>query len=435
MSAGARSRSAARVGRAPAVADQLAAAARGVLPVYINEGFLPMVDGALVYHRGFGDRPTSRTDPAPSLTLAPHVFTAAGDVEATHLHPIGAAEPPLGRPRARRQDPAHRGQYLVRRGYWGSFLPEATLVAEAGSTIRLQVHNTLTSAHRLTVHGVGGAGSDATTGDIPPGRMRELTLPAPAPGTYLFSDPTNDPVERTLGLAGVLMVTPGDQWRLDDNGTEFERQWVWLCRDVEPRWARLASLGRTVVPATTPAVPRYFTINGRSGFQALAVSTDVDANHHRDEETNPSGSARHVDVRDFSRRTGRGTVGAGQLIRMVNAGIVAHQMHFHGNHVWTVRRNGNDFPRSIGRIDEEGHVLLQQWEDVVELDPMDRKEIVLPLERPPDAIDPVWDARAGDWAFPMHCHAEPSQTAAGGLYPGGMVADWKLAAPTSGGIG
>jgi hypothetical protein len=107
-------------------------------------------------------------------------------------------------------------------------------------------------------------------------------------------------------------------------------------------------------------------------------------------------------------------------------------MHFHGNHVWTLRRNGIDFPRSAGHVDDKGHVVLQQWEDVVELDPLDRKEIVLPIKRPPDAIDPVWEARAEDWHYPMHCHAEPSQTAAGGLYPGGLVADWVLAAPQNG---
>jgi hypothetical protein len=73
--------------------------------------------------------------------------------------------------------------------------------------------------------------------------------------------------------------------------------------------------------------------------------------------------------------------------------------------------------------------VLQQWEDVVELDPLDRKEIVLPLRRPPEALDAVWDARDEDWPYPMHCHAEPSQTAAGGLYPGGLVADWTMAAP------
>ena len=117
------------------------------------------------------------------------------------------------------------------------------------------------------------------------------------------------------------------------------------------------------------------------------------------------------------------------MVRLVNLGAVIHQMHFHGNHVWTVRSNGEDFPRSAGRVDQEGHVLLQQWEDVVELDPMDRKEIVLPLQRPPEALDRVWDARDKSWEYPMHCHAEPSQTAAGGLYPGGLVAGWTLAPP------
>ena len=42
------------------------------------------------------------------------------------------------------------------------------------------------------------------------------------------------------------------------------------------------------------------------------------------------------------------------MIRMVNMGAVIHQMHFHGNHVWTVRRNGADFPRSGGRVNDEG---------------------------------------------------------------------------------
>ena len=80
-------------------------------------------------------------------------------------------------------------------------------------------------------------------------------------------------------------------------------------------------------------------------------------------------------------------------------------------------------------MDPEGHAVLQQWEDVVELDPLDRKEVVLPIRRPPETLDRVWNARDEDWEYPMHCHAEPSQTAAGGLYPGGLVAGWFLAAP------
>jgi FtsP/CotA-like multicopper oxidase with cupredoxin domain len=46
-------------------------------------------------------------------------------------------------------------------------------------------------------------------------------------------------------------------------------------------------------------------------------------------------------------------------------------------------------------------------------------------------LDDVWNARTEDYHYPMHCHAEPSQTAAGGLYPGGLVADWVLAGPAS----
>jgi hypothetical protein len=34
-----------------------------------------------------------------------------------------------------------------------------------------------------------------------------------------------------------------------------------------------------------------------------------------------------------------------------------------------------------------------------------------------------------DWHYPMHCHAEPSQVAMGGMYPGGLVGHWTIAAP------
>jgi hypothetical protein len=44
-----------------------------------------------------------------------------------------------------------------------------------------------------------------------------------------------------------------------------------------------------------------------------------------------------------------------------------------------------------------------------------------------DAWPPL-DAEKGfaEQGYPMHCHAEMSQTAAGGLYPMGMLADWRL---------
>ena len=142
-----------------------------------------------------------------------------------------------------------------------------------------------------------------------------------------------------------------------------------------------------------------------------------------------SGSARQVDVRNFSQSVTTGTGRAGQLLRAVNIGIAIHQLHFHGNHIWTVAMNGKVLPRTGGTVDADGNVLLQHWEDTVEMHPLERKDCVLPLRRPPEVIDPVWNARKTNWHYPMHCHAETSQVAAGGMYPGGLVADWTIAAP------
>lgn len=402
-----------------------------ILDVHINEGYVPMVDGSLVYHRGFGERRTTVTDTSPSLWMSPRVFSADGQLVASRTYPLDAPVPPHGRPAPLQTDPDNPGEYLARKEYWASYFPDRTLIAETGSTVRIRVHNHLPQPHELRFHTAGPAEQDETTGPVAPGTSALLEFEAPPPGTYLFTDPGNASVERTLGLYGALVVIdPSSAWQLFPGGTEFERQWLWLCHDVDPNWARIASRGETVNPASTPAVPRYFTLNGYAGFQSLAVTTDEEFNERREQDTLPSGHPRETDVRNFSASPSPGGVRTGQLMRMVNAGIVDHQLHYHGNHVWTVRANGEDFPRSGGRVSADGDVLLQHWEDTVQLEPMDRKESLLPVRRPPEVVDQVWNARSGDWRYPMHCHAEPSQTAAGGLYPRGLVADWVLAAGT-----
>ncbi|NKX51937.1 multicopper oxidase domain-containing protein, partial [Arthrobacter deserti] len=133
-----------------------------------------------------------------------------------------------------------------------SYFPDRTLIAETGSTIRLRIHNRLAQPHELAIHGAGPDRSDASSGPIAPGATGILELRAPAPGTYLYSDPTNAPVERTLGLFGALVVIdPQQAWHLGPAGPEFERQWLWLCHDVVPEWARVASRGGTVRPGGT----------------------------------------------------------------------------------------------------------------------------------------------------------------------------------------
>ena len=400
-----------------------------VLDIHVNDGFVLMVDGSLVYHRGFGERRTEVNDPKPALAMNPRVITTNGLVVASRTYPLGAPVPPLGRPAPLGPDPAFPRQFLARRGHWASYFPPRTLIAETGSTIQIRLHNNLSQPHEIRFHRAGTGGADVGSGPVAPGKNKLLEFPAPLPGTYLFTDPGNPPVERALGLYGALVVIdPDNAWRLAPGATEFERQWLWLCHDVDSNWARIALKGQTVNPLATPAVPDYFTINGFSGFQSLAITADEEFNHRRKEDTLPSGHPRETDVRNFSASPSDGAIRTGHLMRMVNAGIVDHQLHYHGNHVWTVRANGIDFPRTNGRVSPQGDVILQQWEDTVQLQPLERKESMLPVRRPPEVIDQVWNARTQDWTYPMHCHAEPSQTARGGLYPGGLVADWVLAA-------
>ena len=415
-----------------ASAARTAVPGAAVMDLYINEGLRAMVDGSLVYHRGFGDRPTAVNDPDPSLMAAPRVFTAAGRLVRSRTYPLNRPLPRSGRPAPQRTDPQADGYYLPRRAHWASYFPDRTIIAETGSTVRLRIHNRLSQVHELVIHGAGPNRTDVASGPIRPGATGSLVLKNPVPGTYLYTDPTNAPVERALGLFGALVVIdPAHAWRLAPGGAEFERQWLWICHDVVPEWAAAASRGGTVTGTGTDIAPRYFTLNDLSGYQSLAISEDPELNEKREEDTLPSGFPRLTDVRNFSQSPAAGTVRTGQLIRMLNAGIVDHQLHYHGNHVWVVRANGRDFPRINGSVMADGHVSLQHWEDTVSLFPLERKEAILPMVRPPDVVDAVWDAREEDWKYPMHCHAEPSQTAAGGLYPGGLLADWVLAASTT----
>ena len=405
----------------------------GVLDLYINEGYLKMVDDSLVYHRGFGDRPTELRDASPSLAVVPKVFTADGRLVESRTYPLGAAPPPRGTPLPYGPDPVNPGQYFIRRNHWASYFPARTIIAEVGSTLRFRVHNRLAKQHEFVLHDVGPDHADVGTGPIAPGESALLELPCPPAGTYIYTDPTNAPVERTLGLFGALVVMdPVHQWDITPGRASFERQWVWICHAVESNWAAIEAAGGTVDPLQTKAVPRYFTLNGRSGYESLAMTRNEALNLASEEETLVSGYPRQLDVRQFGEGTTAGTLRGGQLVRLINPGIVYHQIHFHGNHLWTVRRNNYHWPRKDGYVDQKGHVVLQQWEDVVELEPMDRKDCIIPVKRPPDALDPVWYARTTDWEYPMHCHAEPSQTAAGGMYPGGLVAHWSLKAPIPG---
>ena len=113
----------------------------------------------------------------------------------------------------------------------------------------------------------------------------------------------------------------------------------------------------------------------------------------------------------------------GVVLRVVNTGVATHAPHWHGNHVFIVQRNG--VPEPAGMVEER---------DVVRMEPLYCVDVILPAHTGYDAFPPLNDPdhpvlheeHPGIQIFPMHCHAEMSQTAAGGMYPLGMLTDWHL---------
>lgn len=195
-----------------------------------------------------------------------------------------------------------------------------------------------------------------------------------------------------LGRAGGEF--PGHPW-------DIQRQMLWIFNEVDPDWNARAEAGRPIDPSEFVAgfVPRYFTLNGRSG---------CDSAHARD--THPEGK-----------------IGEPMLLRTMNAGAMVHGPHVHGNHVLVLTL--------------DGRVLRDVWKkETFVIEPAQRVDVLLPYIQPPDIPDEAWPPRQeltleefrrnvhdpGRLTFPMHPHNELSQTAAGGNYPLGMITDWTI---------
>ncbi len=301
-----------------------------------------------------------------------------------------------------------------------SFFPDGTLHAVEGEEIHMEVTNRLDEDHSFVIEDRIARRDIVNSGPIAPGVTWEGTFTAPSAGIYVFQDTLQRPLNRVMGLHGMLVVMPpqpivttlGTPMRAYSTGPPvlFERQWVWELHGVDPVWHELISAGYFRVTDFPPYVARYFTINNRSGVRAFASDGAK-------QDTVPHGPV--CEPGD-----------PGQLIRMANVGLNVHGTHFHGNHVYLVaaegrvlNTRGQDIPIP-GNDTFIDHVMER---DTVLMEPLHHKDVILPFEAPRDIATPGRSLVHGTaFSYPMHSHAEMSQTAAGGLYPNGMLTDWKL---------
>ena len=307
-------------------------------------------------------------------------------------------------------------------------MPGPLIQAVEGDEVEINVTNHLPGTHGFRIPGVPGVAGEGV--EIASGATATLTFAAPAGGSYLYFDHLNAPVNRVLGLRGPMIVlpargttpystpTPAVQRLFNDLGTtdhypgepwRSDRTRVWLHNSIDPSFNMRAQRGESIDAEqfTKNFLPRYFTINGLSGAYSA-----------HDNSVIPSGR-----------------VGQPHVIRLMNVGMCWQSPHLHGNHFQVIARVGDDLDSQ--RV-QDNVVSI----DTVTLRPLERMDWLHPFIRPADiAASPsipireaaqeelgmiVGDVPLSPLSWPMHCHMEMSQTAAGGNYPQGAVAMWEL---------
>jgi hypothetical protein len=312
--------------------------------------------------------------------------------------------------------------------------PHPIMRVREGDQITIVVTNAHSERHGFAITGIPAA----TIAAIEPGASATVVFAAPVGGSYLYVDPYKAPLNRVLGLHGAFIVEPlngstpagwptpfsrasqtpqiqalfdafggghprfpGEKW----NEIDPQREKLWLFTQVDPVLNARIGAGQLVDPATVvnSFLPRYFTINGLSGFDTAI---------HGSGGANPSHPANNI--------MPSGRQGQPCLIRTMNAGLATHAVHIHGNHCMECTESDD-----LGNNHCETHVYER---DVWQLKPLHRIDVMLPFERPPDIPVGKWPPR--DEPFPlryvMHCHTEMSQTAGGGNYPQGAVTHWQM---------
>jgi len=310
--------------------------------------------------------------------------------------------------------------------------------AMEGDTLDIRITNKDSRPHAFAVTGVPPFSGEP----IPPGGTRPYSFKVPPPGSYIYHDPYNYPVNRILGLNGALIVLPsfdtttpppgsspipynrtqqtaqvqalfdalghskfpGNKWVPELPADEHHpRDVVWLTSEIDAGLARRVADGAEVDGSVWKSsfTPNYFTLSGVSGF---------DTARHEELDDDKFAYAGLIEPEGYE--------GQPTMLRCLNAGLCTHSLHIHGNDIYELTGTN-----PAGAVVVSDNILAL---DVWAMPPMARKDMLLPFVRPLDA--PVWPPN--DEPFPMryvmHCHCEMSNTAGGGNYPQGMVTHWEM---------
>ena len=236
-------------------------------------------------------------------------------------------------------------------GFGPGALSSGLLVME-GDDVNITVYNDLDRLISLEIPGVLEG-----TPAVAPGGSRIYSFSAPPAGSYCYHDATNGEIGRAMGLAGPLIVMPGDgSNQLYAGGPAFDRQFTLVLHELDDRLNSAIAGGGTYDMADYE--PNYFFVNGLS-FPDTAGDNDTLVSMH---------------------------VGDDVALRFVNTGVITNPMHFHGYHVDVATRN---------RVPETAIIT----KDTVLVNVGECVDVVLPCDQP--------------GVYPLHTHYVPGVTANG----------------------
>lgn len=272
----------------------------------------------------------------------------------------------------------------------------------------------------------------------PNGGTISYTFIPDQPGTYRYESGTKPHKQVPLGLYGALVVRPVDY---DHNisrtaygpgtDTEFNREYVLILGEIDPDYHQAMKEGKPYPLQNYK--PRYWTINGRCGNDAM-MGDHMHELHHQ-----PYGSMI------------KAVPGDKVLIRYINAGVGYYPLHPHGNHTRVIAQDGRllrngGFDLSYKRFTVfncPGQTVDQIFEWTgLEYTPENPIPTLIPGIRnimyggegmttmwsgspylgekkdiPPDIVS---FNESGEYHFMLHSHSEP-QITNWGSFPGGMM--------------
>jgi hypothetical protein len=226
--------------------------------------------------------------------------------------------------------------------------PGPTLIVTQGQTVTVTLYNQVAGTNvsvvfpgQSNVTAAGGV-TGVLTNEAVPGGTVTYSFVAAEPGTYTYYSGTRPDLQVEMGLFGALIVRPtlGPSFAYNHAGTAFDHEYLFVLSEIDPVIHVQALTGQTARVDNTQALPVYWFINGRAGFDTIA------ANFLPIYPNQPYSSLV------------RAHPGERVLARMIGAGRDPHPFHLHGNHHLVIARDGRLIETTPGSGPDAGEAVF-----------------------------------------------------------------------------